>query len=71
MVCNRNNLIKLPDVFFPNFLNLVLDYCFGNLLCGKHGKCVNIIGTFKCSCSFFFDDILCDKCKRDRTLKIY
>jgi hypothetical protein len=43
--------------------NLVLDFCFGNIMCGKHGRCVNSLESFKCSCSFFFDGVLCDKCK--------
>lgn len=43
------------------FSNLVLDFCFGNVMCGKHGECINSHEGLKCSCSFFFTGVLCEK----------
>jgi hypothetical protein len=32
-------------------------------MCGKHGECVNNLEGFKCSCSFFFTGVVCEKCE--------
>lgn len=42
---------------------LVLDFCFANIVCGKHGRCVNTLSGFKCSCSFLYGGILCEHSK--------
>ncbi|CAF5006865.1 unnamed protein product, partial [Rotaria magnacalcarata] len=45
--------------FFFQFL--VLDFCFANIICGTHGHCVNTLAGFKCSCSFLYGGLICDK----------
>jgi len=52
----------LSSIFFSS--NLVLDRCFNNIICGKHGRCVNSQSSFNCECSFLYDGLLCEKCKR-------
>jgi hypothetical protein len=42
---------------------LVLDFCFANIICGKHGHCVNTLSGFKCSCSFLYGGLLCERSK--------
>jgi hypothetical protein len=40
-----------------------LNPCYQNDICGKYGRCVNLYGTFKCSCdvSMFFEGEYCEK----------
>lgn len=45
----------------PFFSTLVSDFCFANILCGTHGQCVNTLSGFKCSCSFLYGGLLCEK----------
>jgi hypothetical protein len=50
--------------FFLLFLflyKIVLDFCFANIVCGKHGHCDNTLAGFKCSCSFLYGGLLCEK----------
>ncbi|CAF3884623.1 unnamed protein product [Adineta steineri] len=37
----------------------VLDFCFDNSVCGKHGRCINGLVGFKCACYFWSDGLLC------------
>lgn len=53
---NKKNTI---DKVFSSIL--VTDFCFANILCGKHGQCENILTGFKCSCSFLYGGTFCDK----------
>ncbi len=41
--------------------NIVLDFCFANVVCGNHGRCLNTLAGFKCSCSFLYGGLLCEK----------
>jgi hypothetical protein len=41
----------------------VLNFCFANVDCGKHGRCVNTLSGFKCSCSFLYDGLRCERSK--------
>ena len=43
--------------------NVVLDVCFGNDICGKHGRCISTSVAFRCSCYFYTDGPLCNKGK--------
>ena len=53
------SIVRLTDdLFFPL---LVSDFCFANILCGTHGQCVNTLSGFKCSCSFLYGGLLCEK----------
>jgi hypothetical protein len=52
----------LSSMFFP--IDLVLDRCLNNIKCGKHGRCVNSQSDFNCECSFLYDGLYCEKCKR-------
>ncbi|CAF4063529.1 unnamed protein product, partial [Adineta steineri] len=58
-------ICSLSDVDNDRKYNIVceyvLDFCLGNIICGKHGQCMNIIGGFKCSCSFLYGGLLCEK----------
>ena len=38
-----------------------MDFCFANVLCGTHGRCVNSLNGFTCACTFFFDGVFCEK----------
>ena len=43
------------------------DFCFANIICGKHGRCVNTDdGQYRCECHFLFDGTRC----RSSTKKI-
>ncbi|CAF4001555.1 unnamed protein product [Adineta steineri] len=53
-----NNLSELLIDISLHVLN-VLDFCFENNICGKHGRCVNGLVSFKCSCYFWSDGLLC------------
>ncbi|CAF4543405.1 unnamed protein product, partial [Rotaria sp. Silwood2] len=50
-----------PNVKYNHVCEYVLDFCFANDVCGKHGYCVNSPSGFKCSCSFLYGGILCEK----------
>ena len=44
----------------------VLNSCYNNAACGKHGKCINLYSTFKCDCaavSIFYEGDFCTKRK--------
>lgn len=41
----------------------MLDICFANDVCGKHGRCINTLSGYNCSCSFLYDGLLCEKSK--------
>jgi hypothetical protein len=47
-----------------DYSNLVLDFCFGSLICNR-GQCVNSVEGFTCLCPIFFDGIRCEKCKQN------
>lgn len=47
---------------FCSCFKLVLDFCFANVLCGTHGRCVNTLNGFTCACTFFFDGTFCQRC---------
>ncbi|CAF4014451.1 unnamed protein product, partial [Rotaria sp. Silwood2] len=53
-----------PNVKYNHVCEYVLDFCFANDVCGKHGYCVNSPSGFKCSCSFLYGGILCEKISR-------
>ncbi|CAF3277883.1 unnamed protein product [Rotaria sp. Silwood2] len=59
LICSLSD-IDLNSTY-EHVCQYVLDFCFGNVMCGKHGQCVNSLESFKCSCSFFFDGVLCEK----------
>ena len=42
----------------------MLDFCFGNDRCGRHGRCVNNLAGFKCSCYFWREGPFCQKCNK-------
>jgi len=58
----KYKLMIHPSMFFSS--DLVLDRCLNNMICGKHGRCVNSQSGFNCSCSFLYDGLFCEKCKR-------
>jgi hypothetical protein len=43
--------------------NIELDSCFAHDICGKHGRCVNNLVGFKCSCYFYMDGLNCEQSK--------
>ncbi|CAF4013125.1 unnamed protein product, partial [Rotaria sordida] len=49
------------NIKYHHICEYVLDFCFANIICGKHGHCVNTLSGFKCSCSFLYGGLLCDK----------
>ncbi|UJR37331.1 hypothetical protein I4U23_030039 [Adineta vaga] len=49
------------DTEYHHVCEYVLDFCFANIMCGKHGQCVNTLAGFQCSCSFLYGGVLCDK----------
>ncbi|CAF1171105.1 unnamed protein product [Adineta steineri] len=53
-----NNLSELLIDISSHVLN-VLDFCFNNNICGKHGRCINGLVGVKCSCYFWSDGLLC------------
>jgi hypothetical protein len=61
MVGNFHSKKQMRDMFFSSLT--VLDFCFANNACGKHGCCVNTQSGFNCSCSFLYDGLRCEKSK--------
>ncbi|UJR12020.1 hypothetical protein I4U23_016198 [Adineta vaga] len=59
LICSLND-IDLNSTY-EYVCQYVLDFCFGNVICGKHGECRNIVQGFKCSCSALYDGVLCEK----------
>ncbi|CAF5171331.1 unnamed protein product, partial [Rotaria magnacalcarata] len=49
-----------PNTEYHHICEHVLDYCFSNVACGKHGHCASTLTGFKCSCSFLYGGIFCD-----------
>ncbi|CAF1098078.1 unnamed protein product [Rotaria sordida] len=59
IVCSLSDVE--PDIEYHHICEYVLDFCFANIICGKHGHCVNTVSGFKCSCSFLYGGLLCEK----------
>ncbi|CAF3195149.1 unnamed protein product, partial [Rotaria sp. Silwood2] len=57
--CLLNNVE--PNTHYDHICEYVLDFCFMNVICGRYGHCVNTLSGFKCSCSFLYGDLLCDR----------
>ncbi|CAF4703611.1 unnamed protein product, partial [Rotaria sp. Silwood2] len=55
-ICLLNNIES--NIHYDHIL---LDFCFMNVICGKYGHCVNTLTGFKCSCSFLYGGLLCDR----------
>ncbi|CAF0859125.1 unnamed protein product [Adineta steineri] len=47
------------SIHYKYMCQYVLDFCFENNICGKHGRCINGLVGFKCSCYFWSDGLLC------------
>lgn len=64
-ICQYGQLRIIIKYFSLIFVlkSLVLDFCFDNDICGKHGRCVNYLMSFKCSCYFYMDDPFCRQSK--------
>ncbi|CAF4414183.1 unnamed protein product [Rotaria sp. Silwood2] len=59
VVCSLSDVES--DIEYHHICEYVLDFCFANIICGKHGHCVNTLSGFKCSCSFLYGGLICDK----------
>ncbi|CAF1325642.1 unnamed protein product [Adineta steineri] len=59
IVCSLSNVE--PDIEYEHACEYVLDFCFANIVCGEHGRCVNTLSGFKCSCSFLYGGLLCER----------
>jgi hypothetical protein len=59
MVCYFNIKRNEIDIFILIF-DIVLDLCFANIVCGKHGRCVHTLSDIKCSCRFLFGGLYCE-----------
>lgn len=46
---------------------LVMDFCYANFLCGKHGRCFNHLSGFKCICYFLYGGFYCDQSSSMKT----
>ncbi|CAF3831803.1 unnamed protein product, partial [Rotaria sp. Silwood1] len=49
------------DTHYDHICEYVLDFCFMNVICGRYGHCVNTLSGFKCSCSFLYGGLICDR----------
>ncbi|UJR08770.1 hypothetical protein I4U23_013026 [Adineta vaga] len=56
-ICSINDIDLDSD--YKYMCQYVLDFCFANDICGKHGRCVNSLVGFKCSCYFWSDGLYC------------
>ncbi|CAF4774680.1 unnamed protein product, partial [Rotaria sp. Silwood1] len=52
------------DTHYDHICEYVLDFCFMNVICGRYGHCVNTLSGFKCSCSFLYGGLICDRIQR-------
>ncbi|CAF3576654.1 unnamed protein product [Rotaria sp. Silwood1] len=59
IVCSLSDVESNTE--YHHICEYVLDFCFANIICGKHGHCVNTLAGFKCSCSFLYGGLLCEK----------
>ncbi|CAF1180370.1 unnamed protein product [Rotaria sp. Silwood1] len=57
--CSISNVES--NIEYDHVCEYVLDFCFANVICGKYGRCVNTLSGFKCSCSFLYGGLLCEK----------
>ncbi|CAF1562766.1 unnamed protein product [Rotaria magnacalcarata] len=62
IVCSLSNVE--PNVEYDHVCEYVLDFCFANIICGTHGRCVNTLSGFKCSCSFLYGGLICERISR-------
>ncbi|CAF1004035.1 unnamed protein product, partial [Didymodactylos carnosus] len=60
IVCSLSNNLE-ESATYHFVCEHVLDFCFANLLCGKHGSCTNTLADFKCTCSFLYGGDRCDR----------
>ncbi|CAF4643176.1 unnamed protein product [Rotaria sp. Silwood1] len=63
-LCSLSNVES--DTHYDHICEYVLDFCFMNVIYGRYGHCVNTLSGFKCSCSFLYGGLICDR----RTLTI-
>ena len=59
-LCEYGMFLDLYQTNLIIYFALVLDFCFANIVCGTHGRCVNTLSGFKCSCSFLYGGVFCD-----------
>ncbi|CAF1247712.1 unnamed protein product [Rotaria sordida] len=59
IICSISNID--PDMSYQHICQYVLDFCFGNDICGKHGRCINTLVASRCSCYLYMDGPICDK----------
>ncbi|CAF0775842.1 unnamed protein product [Rotaria sp. Silwood1] len=59
IVCSLSDVESNTE--YHHICEYVLDSCFANIICGKHGYCVNTLAGFKCSCSFLYGGLFCEK----------
>ncbi|CAF3324558.1 unnamed protein product [Rotaria socialis] len=62
IVCSLSNIEH--NVEYDHVCEYVLDFCFANIMCGTHGRCVNTLSGFKCSCSFLYGGLICERISR-------
>ncbi|CAF4290448.1 unnamed protein product [Rotaria sp. Silwood2] len=65
IVCSLSNVET--NIEYDHVCEYVLDFCFANVICGTHGHCVNTLSGFKCSCSFLYGGLLCEKISKQGT----
>jgi exosome complex RNA-binding protein Rrp42 (RNase PH superfamily) len=64
MVCQidlKMNCVRVIIFLFNHYL--VLDCCFEESDCGKHGRCVLTSAGSKCVCKFLYSGSRCEKSK--------
>ncbi|CAF1043599.1 unnamed protein product [Adineta steineri] len=59
MICSLSDVES--NIEYKHICENVLNFCFENNKCGKHGRCINTLSDFKCSCSFLYDGLLCER----------
>ncbi|CAF2995113.1 unnamed protein product [Rotaria sp. Silwood2] len=63
IVCSLSDVE--PKTEYHHLCEYVLDFCFANVICGKHGHCINTLSDFKCSCSFLYGGRFCEKLSQE------
>ncbi|CAF3942444.1 unnamed protein product, partial [Rotaria sp. Silwood1] len=58
-LCSLSNVES--DTHYDHICEYVLDFCFMNVIYGRYGHCVNTLSGFKCSCSFLYGGLICDR----------
>ena len=60
-ICKMSKLFIILNSFFNYLFIIEINSCYNNTRCGHHGKCKNLIVTYKCICNFMYTGEYCEQ----------